>query len=114
MNPERHPASTRQLLGRDDLLSNITYRVFSDKISRTKSNVHNFRFALRKLCARPGEAIHIRDMIRNRHAGSARRRDTCLVVHWDHKHSERKRQSEAGGVQGAEEFRDIPKVVQTL
>ena len=60
----------RQLMERDEILQYFSVFTFSDETAHTKPEVVQFHSTLKKLNAKPAEAVHIGDIVRTDIAGA--------------------------------------------
>jgi putative hydrolase of the HAD superfamily len=104
----------RSILAQDGLLPYFKHCVFSDEVGRTKPHIDNFQLALRKLRARPQEAVHVGDLIRTDIRGAQGAGMHALLFTGITKYSGRVLRREAGGVPVVSDFREIPERLQTL
>lgn len=104
----------RKVLAQDGLLPYFKHAVFSDEVGRTKPHCDNFHLALRKLRARPDEAVHIGDLIRTDIRGAqAAGMHAVLFTHIT-QYSEKELRGQAPGIPVVSDFRRIPKVIEGL
>lgn len=104
----------RNLLAQDGLLPLFQVDVFSDEAGRTKPHIDNFRAALRKLRAKPHEAVHLGDLIRTDIRGALGAGMQAILFAGITRYAVHQLRRQAQGIPVVDDFCRVPDAVRAL